>query len=145
MTGLLGFWLHHSPCSLGCWTNITLAPRSLSPKHQLHQLGFCKLCLCKRPQICKITNKKFTKQQLDVTTNIVCVSQYVNLYIYMCECRTLNTKRSKVGCHHNKPTTHDKYSKWCTRIQMCSVTPKGPKSTCDLFADFESNPELTLA
>ena len=29
----LGFWLHHSPCSLGCWTNNTLAARSLSPKH----------------------------------------------------------------------------------------------------------------
>ena len=28
----LGFWLHHSPCSLGCWTNNTLAARSLSPK-----------------------------------------------------------------------------------------------------------------
>ena len=27
----LGFWLHHSPCSLGCWTNNTLATRSLSP------------------------------------------------------------------------------------------------------------------
>ena len=27
----LGFWLHHLPCSLGCWTNITLAARSLSP------------------------------------------------------------------------------------------------------------------
>ena len=27
----LGFWLHHSPCSLGCWTNNTLAARSLSP------------------------------------------------------------------------------------------------------------------
>ena len=26
----LGFWLHHSPCSLGCWTNNTLAARSLS-------------------------------------------------------------------------------------------------------------------
>ena len=26
-----GFWLHHSPCSLGCWTNNTLAARSLSP------------------------------------------------------------------------------------------------------------------
>ena len=30
----LGFWLHHSPCSLGCWTNNTLAARSLSPKQQ---------------------------------------------------------------------------------------------------------------
>ena len=29
----LGFWLHHSPCSLGCWTNNTLAARSLSPKY----------------------------------------------------------------------------------------------------------------
>ena len=29
----LGFWLHYSPCSLGCWTNNTLAARSLSPKH----------------------------------------------------------------------------------------------------------------
>ena len=28
----LGFWLHHSPCSLGCWTINTLAARSLSPK-----------------------------------------------------------------------------------------------------------------
>ena len=28
----LGFWLHHSPYSLGCWTNNTLAARSLSPK-----------------------------------------------------------------------------------------------------------------
>ena len=28
----LGVWLHHSPCSLGCWTNNTLAARSLSPK-----------------------------------------------------------------------------------------------------------------
>ena len=27
----LGFWLHHLPCSLGCWTNNTLAARSLSP------------------------------------------------------------------------------------------------------------------
>ena len=45
MTGLLGccssstlgsrandyVWLHHSPCSLGCWTNNTRAARSLSP------------------------------------------------------------------------------------------------------------------
>ena len=30
---MLGFWLHHSPCSLGCWKNNTLAARSLSPKH----------------------------------------------------------------------------------------------------------------
>ena len=30
----LGFWLHHSPCSLGCWTNNTLAARSLSPKYR---------------------------------------------------------------------------------------------------------------
>ena len=29
----LGFWLHHSPCSLGCWTNNTLAARPLSSKH----------------------------------------------------------------------------------------------------------------
>ena len=29
----LGFWLHHSPCSLGCWTNNTLAARSLSPNY----------------------------------------------------------------------------------------------------------------
>ena len=28
----LGFWLHHSPCSLRCWTNNTLAARSLPPK-----------------------------------------------------------------------------------------------------------------
>ena len=28
----LGFWLHHSPCSLGCWTNNTLAARSLCLK-----------------------------------------------------------------------------------------------------------------
>ena len=28
----LGFWLHHSPCSLGCWMNNTLPARSLSPK-----------------------------------------------------------------------------------------------------------------
>ena len=27
----LGFWLQHSPCSLGCWTNNTRADRSLSP------------------------------------------------------------------------------------------------------------------
>ena len=27
----LGLWLHHSPCSQGCWTNNTLAARSLSP------------------------------------------------------------------------------------------------------------------
>ena len=27
----LRFLLHHSPCSLGCWTNNTLAARSLSP------------------------------------------------------------------------------------------------------------------
>ena len=25
--------LHHSPCSLGCWTNNTLAARPASPKH----------------------------------------------------------------------------------------------------------------
>ena len=30
----LGFWLHHSPCSLGCWTNNTLAARSSSPKYE---------------------------------------------------------------------------------------------------------------
>ena len=29
----LGFWLHHSHCSLGCWTNNTLAARSLSPNY----------------------------------------------------------------------------------------------------------------
>ena len=28
----LGFWLQHSPCSLGCRTNNTLVARSLSPK-----------------------------------------------------------------------------------------------------------------
>ena len=28
----LGFRLHHSPCSLGCWTNNTLSARSLSTK-----------------------------------------------------------------------------------------------------------------
>ena len=28
----LGFWLHHSPCSLWCWTNNTLEARSLSPE-----------------------------------------------------------------------------------------------------------------
>ena len=33
----LGFWLHHSPCSPGCWTNNTLAARSLSPKQDIHQ------------------------------------------------------------------------------------------------------------
>ena len=27
----LGFWLQHSPCSLGCWMNNTLTARSLSP------------------------------------------------------------------------------------------------------------------
>ena len=36
----LGFWLHHSPCSLGCWTNNTLAARSLSPKYPTQQLTF---------------------------------------------------------------------------------------------------------
>ena len=29
----LGFWLHHSPCPFGCWTNNTLAARSLSPHY----------------------------------------------------------------------------------------------------------------
>ena len=77
----------------------------------------------------KSQTRNFTKQQLDVTTNIVCVSQYVNLYIYMCKCRTLNTKLSKVGCHHNKPTNHDEYNKWCTRIQMCSATPSSRRKS----------------
>ena len=36
----LRFWLHHSPCSLGCWTNNTLAARSLSPKNPLQTAGF---------------------------------------------------------------------------------------------------------
>ena len=31
----LGFWLHHSPCSLGCWTNNTFASRSLSPEYNI--------------------------------------------------------------------------------------------------------------
>ena len=31
----LEFWLHHSPCPLGCWTNNTLAARSLSPKYTI--------------------------------------------------------------------------------------------------------------
>ena len=32
--------MHHSPCSLGCWTNNTLAARSLSPnQHIMDQLG----------------------------------------------------------------------------------------------------------
>ena len=31
----LGFWLHHSPCFLGCWTNNTLAARPLSSKYKL--------------------------------------------------------------------------------------------------------------
>ena len=31
----LGFWLHHSPCSRGCWTNNTRASRSLSPKYDI--------------------------------------------------------------------------------------------------------------
>ena len=36
-----GFWLHHSPCSLGCWTNNTLAARSLSPKYTISRaMGF---------------------------------------------------------------------------------------------------------
>ena len=26
-----GFWLHHTPCSLGCWTNSTFVARSFSP------------------------------------------------------------------------------------------------------------------
>ena len=35
-----GFWLHHSPCSLGCWTNNTLVARSLSPKrHELDDVN----------------------------------------------------------------------------------------------------------
>ena len=29
----LGFWGHHSSCSIVCWTNKTLTARSLSPKH----------------------------------------------------------------------------------------------------------------
>ena len=32
----LGFWLHHSPCSLGCWTNSTLAAWSLSPNNSMN-------------------------------------------------------------------------------------------------------------
>ena len=35
----LGFWLHHSPCSLGCWTNNTLAARSLSPKQHMEYIS----------------------------------------------------------------------------------------------------------
>ena len=35
-----GFWLHHSPCSLGCWTHNTLTIRSLSPK----PLTCCERC-----------------------------------------------------------------------------------------------------
>ena len=35
----LGFWLHHSPRSLGCWMNNILATRSLSPK-QFIFLGY---------------------------------------------------------------------------------------------------------
>ena len=30
-TATLGFWLNHSPCSLGCWTNNTLAARVIVP------------------------------------------------------------------------------------------------------------------
>ena len=42
----LGFWLHHSPCSLGCWTNNTLAARSLSPNYALTgMLSYTKLWL----------------------------------------------------------------------------------------------------
>ena len=41
----LGFWLHRSPCSLGCWRNDTLAARSLSPKQ-------CCWDLTKRNVIC---------------------------------------------------------------------------------------------
>ena len=33
----LGFWLHHSPWSLGCWTNNTLAAWSLSPNPSMHK------------------------------------------------------------------------------------------------------------
>ena len=31
-----GQWLHHSPCSLGCWTKNTRAERSLSPNEYYH-------------------------------------------------------------------------------------------------------------
>ena len=47
MTGLLGccsmlrFWSHHSSCSLGSWTNNTLAARSLSPnQHESKSIVF---------------------------------------------------------------------------------------------------------
>ena len=40
----LGFWLHHSPCSLGCWTNNTLAARSLSPKLTTQSFFFIPWC-----------------------------------------------------------------------------------------------------
>ena len=42
----LGFWLHHSPCSLGCWTNNTLAARSLSPKYII-----CDACGVRSPSL----------------------------------------------------------------------------------------------
>ena len=38
-----GFWLHHSSCSLGCWTNNTLAARSLSPQHVYRMTAIEKL------------------------------------------------------------------------------------------------------
>ena len=37
----LGFWLHHSPCSLECWTNNTLVALSLSPKQAIIWISSC--------------------------------------------------------------------------------------------------------
>ena len=59
----LGFWLHHSPCSLGCWTNNTLAARSLSPKspQDLPVCGRQNPCRTSKPPL---DNQVLTKSSL---------------------------------------------------------------------------------
>ena len=78
----LGFWLHHSPCCLGCWTNNTLAARSLSPELMFpvtsiscNWLSICILwyliyagaCIMSKYYIC----------------TYVCIRRDITIYIYM--------------------------------------------------------------
>ena len=81
----LGFWLHHSPCSLGCWTNNTLAARSLSPKHtEWAKFGYLKWFTYDHVKlyfinhfkaVCKICYKSVSHK----TIGIICIGS--NFYI----------------------------------------------------------------
>ena len=77
----LGFWLHHSPFFLGCWTNNTLAARSLSPNSS------------------HIFNGDLAILALKFACGWIFTLSVKRAWLFFLTCLAMKTRWWEIGCH----------------------------------------------